>query len=311
MGRRTRVMLRFASGVVLLVMPPLASSLPQSKHKGAEADINAIGKRNIAKGTNFYSSEKERELGKQLSHEVERSSKPLDDPVVNGYVDKLAQIIARNSDAHVPIFIKVIESDLPNLIVLPGGYLYVNTGLILQATGEAELASALAHGIAHVALRHETKLATKGELIQLATIPLIILGPGGWGGYGHFGGMNLAIPLSYLKELREAEFDADYFGLQYLYKAGYAPESWIRFLERTFADLQAKEKVPEKFSPYPRISDRVKAMNDEINHILPSRSGAVVSTPEFETIHERLRLQRPTKPCEENKPSLRTRTILE
>ena len=152
--------------------------------KNTKEDVDAIGNRNVGKGINFYSIEHEIALGKGLAQEVERSSKLIDDPVVTEYVNRVGQNLVRNSDARVPFTIKVIDSDEVNAFALPGGFFYVNSGLILRAQEESELAGVMAHEISHVTARHGTKNATKGEMMQLATIPLMLLGPAGWAGYG-------------------------------------------------------------------------------------------------------------------------------
>ena len=167
--------------------------------KNSKEDVNDIGNRNLGKGVNFYSLEREIALGKQLAQEVERSSKMIDDPVVTEYVNRVGQNLVRNSDAKVPFTIKVIDSDEVNAFALPGGFFYVNSGLILRAQEESELAGVMAHEISHVVLRHGTKNATKGEIMQLATIPLMLLGPGGWAGYGIYEAAQLAIPVTYLE----------------------------------------------------------------------------------------------------------------
>ena len=177
-----------------------------------EADVEAIGNRDVGNGINFYSLEREIALGKQLAQEVERSAKLIDDPVVSEYVNRVGQNLVRNSDAKVPFTIKVIDSDEVNAFALPGGFFYVNSGLILRADSESELAGVMAHEIAHVAARHSTKRETKGQIAQLATIPLILLGPGGWAGYGIYQGLNFAIPLTFLKFSRGDENEADYPG---------------------------------------------------------------------------------------------------
>src|SRR5437879_10268320 len=164
--------------------PPIPQKDKPDVKAGSKADVDAIGNRGVGKGINLYSLELQMARGKGLAQEVERSSKLIDDPVVSEYVNRVGQNLVRNSDAKVPFTIKVIDSDAVNAFALPGGFFYVNSGLILHATEEAELAGVMAHEIAHVAARHGAKNATKGELAHMATIPLILLGPGGWAGYG-------------------------------------------------------------------------------------------------------------------------------
>ena len=225
---------------------------PKNVKPGSEKDVNSVGNRNVGKGMNLYSLEREIALGKQAAQEVEKTSKMINDPVVTEYVNRVGQNLVRNSDAKVPFTIKVIDSDEINAFALPGGFFYVNSGLILRADEEAELAGVMAHEIAHVAARHGTKSATKGQLMQLATIPLILLGPGGWAGYGLYEGLNLAIPIGYLKFSRDAEREADFLGLQYMYKAGYDPNAFVSFFEK----IEAEERhhpgsIPKVFSTHP------------------------------------------------------------
>ena len=146
-----------------------------------KTDPDAIGDRDVGKGVNFYSLEKEIGLGKQLAQEVERQAKIIDDPIIAEYVNRIGQNLVRNSDAKVPFTIKVLDSEEVNAFALPGGFFFVNSGLILKADTEAELAGVMAHEIAHVAARHGTRQATRGELAQIMTIPLIFMG--GWTGY--------------------------------------------------------------------------------------------------------------------------------
>ena len=155
---------------LLLCLP--ATALAQ-KHK----DVEKIGERDINKGSwNLYSLEREIELGRRLSLDVEAQSRLLRDPRVEAYVDELVQNLVRNSDARVPFTFNVIDSDELNAFALPGGFLFVNTGLILEAQTEAELAGVLAHEIAHVTARHATKQYTKATLFQWMTLPLVFVG---------------------------------------------------------------------------------------------------------------------------------------
>jgi predicted Zn-dependent protease len=287
---------------------------PKGVKAGSEKDVNSIGNRGVGKGVNLYSLEKEMALGKQAAQEVERSSKLVTDPVVTEYVNRVGQNLVRNSDAKVPFTIKVIDSDEINAFALPGGFFYVNSGLILRADEEAELAGVMAHEIAHVAARHGTKDATKGELMQFATIPLMILGPVGLAGYGLYEGLNLAIPIGFLKFSRDHEREADYLGLQYMYKAGYDPNAFVSFFEK----LEAEERrhpgsIPKIFSTHPPTPDRVQAAQEEITTILPARDEYVVTTSEFDTVKARLRRIENKNKLDDTKkgddrPTLRTRT---
>ena len=279
---------------------------------GSEADVNAIGNRNIGKGLDFYSLEHEIALGKQLAQEVDKSAKFIDDPVVTEYVNRVGQNLVRNSDAKVPFTIKVIDSDQVNAFALPGGFFYVNSGLILHADEESELAGVMAHEIAHVCARHGTKQATKGDIIQMASIPLILLGPGGWAGYGLYEGLQMAIPVTFLKFSRDAEREADYLGLQYMYKAGYDPNSFVSFFEKVEA-LEKKQPgtIPKVFSTHPPTPDRIEAAQKEIATILPPRSEYIVTTSEFDVVKKRLQMIEMNQKVNNNapgKPTLRHKT---
>jgi len=279
--------------------------------KNSKEDVNAIGERSVGKGVNFYSLEREIALGKQLAQEVERSSKLIDDPVVTEYVNRVGQNLVRNSDARVPFTIKVIDSDEVNAFALPGGFFYVNSGLILRAQEESELAGVMAHEISHVCARHGTKNATKGEIMQLATIPLILLGPGGWAGYGMYEGLNLAIPVTYLKFSRDAEREADFLGLQYMYKTGYDPNSYVTFFERILADEKRRPgTIPKVFSTHPPTPERIENCQKEIARILPARDEYIVTTSEFDTVKARLRNIMFSRKLTDakDKPTLRSKT---
>ncbi len=280
--------------------------------KNSKEDVEAIGNRSVGKGVNLYSLEREISLGKQLAQEVERSSKLIDDPIVTEYVNRVGQNLVRNSDARVPFTIKVIDSDEVNAFALPGGFFYVNSGLILRAQEESELAGVMAHEISHVCARHGTKNATKGELMQLATIPLILLGPGGWAGYGIYQGLNLAIPVTYLKFSRDAEREADYLGIQYMYKTGYDPNSYVTFFERIQADEKRRPgTIPKVFSTHPPTPERIENTQKEIARILPARQEYIVTTSEFDSVKSRLRNIMFSRKVTDNapgKPTLRTKT---
>lgn len=261
---------------------------PKSDPKKDKADVEKIGEREVGKGMNFYSLEEEIALGKQLAQQVEQSSRLVQDPVVSEYINRLGQNVVRNSDAQVPFTIKVVDSDDVNAFALPGGFFYVNTGLILAAENEAELAGVMAHEIAHVAARHGTRNASKAELANWLSLPLIFIG--GPIGYGVQSAAGLLIPLKFLQFSRGAEREADFLGLQYLYKSGYDPDAFISFFEK----IQAREKnrpgsLSKAFSTHPMTPDRIDAAQSEISTVLPDREEHVITTGEFDRVHGRLK----------------------
>ena len=280
--------------------------------KNSKEDVEAIGNRSVGKGVNLFSLEREISLGKSLAQEVERSSKMIDDPVVTEYVNRVGQNLVRNSDARVPFTIKVIDSDEVNAFALPGGFFYVNSGLVLRAQEESELAGVMAHEIAHVAARHGTKNATKGEILQWASIPAMIFIPYSMAGYAMYQGLNLAIPLTFLKFSRDAEREADFLGLQYMYKTGYDPNSYVTFFERIQADEKRRPgTIPKVFSTHPPTPDRIENTQKEIARILPAKQEYLVTTSEFDTVKARLRNIMFSRKVTDNaagKPTLRTKT---
>jgi predicted Zn-dependent protease len=283
---------------------------PLSIAKDKKHDPEEIGNRDVGKGVNFYSLEKEIALGKQMATDVERSSKIVTDPVIAEYVNRLGQNLVRNSDAKVPFTIKVIDSPEVNAFALPGGFFFVNTGLILKADSEAELAGVMAHEIAHVAARHGTRQATRGQLVNLATIPLWFIG--GWTGYAIQQAAGLAIPMGFLKFSRGFEAEADMLGLQYMYKAGYDPTAFVDFFEKIESLEKTKPSLVSKvFSTHPPTESRIKNAQEEIQQMLKARPEYVVTTSEFDQVKARLeklenrhRLDADQK---DNRPTLRRR----
>jgi beta-barrel assembly-enhancing protease len=295
---------------------PQPATLPdkeddQIKHDGGKTDVDAVGNRNVGCGRgvgNWYSVERQVAMGRQYAQQVESQIKLVNDPVVTEYVNRVGQNLVRNSDAQVPFTIKVIDSDVVNAMALPGGFFYVNSGLILAADEEAEMAGVMAHEIAHVAACHAAREMSRANLMQIASIPFIFIGGGiGYAGYELAGPAAL---LGILKFSRNFEAEADYLGVEYMYRAGYDPSAFVSFFEK----IQAMEKkkpgtVSKMFETHPQNADRIEKSQDEIRKILPAKQQYVVTTSEFDDVKSRLAsIENKHKVLDEkdtNKPSLR------
>ena len=293
-------------------LPSPGEDLDPHIKPGSEEDVNAIGTRNIGgRGMgNWYSTDWEIRVGKQYSTEIEKSAHLITDPVIVEYVNRIGQNLVKNSDAKVPFTIKVIDSDEINAMALPGGFFYVNTGLIMNCDEEAELAGVMAHEISHVVAHHAARQQTKLNYATIASIPLIIYSGGSYAGYGIYEASQLAIPLTFLKFSRMDEAEADYLGVQYMYKAGYDPQAFVTLFEK----LDALEKhkpgtLAKAFSDHPQTPDRIEASEDEIATILPPKPDYVVTTSEFDDVKGRLaRIENKRKINDKdggNKPTLR------
>ena len=271
-------------------------------------DPDQIGSRDVSGKVNFYSLEKEIALGKQLAQEVEQQAKIINDPVIAEYVNRIGQNLVRNSDAKVPFTIKVIDSEVVNAFALPGGFFFVNSGLILNADNEAELAGVMAHEIAHVAARHGTRQATRGEIVNLATIPLVFMG-GGWTTYGIYQAASVLVPVGMLKFSRGFESEADFLGLEYMYKAGYDPTAFVDFFEKIETLEKRKPGTMAKvFSTHPMTDDRIRAAQKNIQDYLKAKPEYVVTTSEFNDVKNRLLAMHNRVKIESNdtnKPQLR------
>jgi predicted Zn-dependent protease len=272
------------AGVLALALAAAAVHAADKK----KDDPSQIGNRKVATCVNFYSIEKEIAMGKQLAEEVKRQAKLEEDPLVTEYVNRVGQNLVRNSDAKVPFTFQVVEDDSPNAFALPGGFIFVYTGLLKIADEEDEFAGAIAHEIAHVAARHMTCQATKSTIANIVSIPLSVL-LGGWTGYGVRQAAGLAIPMTFLQFGRRDEAEADYLGVQYMYAAGYDPNGAVSMFEKLDALLRKKPGMLAKvFSTHPMDADRIKNTQKEIDRILPSKPEYVVSTSEYSTVRDRL-----------------------
>src|SRR5437868_6914884 len=272
----------FSLLIGLMLLTPNSGFASSKKEK----DPEEIGNRDVGKGVNFYSLEKEIAIGKGLAQDVERQAKIIDDPVISEYVNRVGQNLVRNSDAKVPFTIKVIDGEEVNAFALPGGFFFVYSGLILKAENEAELAGVMAHEIAHVAARHGTRQATRGEIANLATIPLIFMG--GWAGYGIRQAASVLVPVGFLSFSRGFESEADMLGLEYMYKAGYDPTAFVDFFEKVQSQEKRKSGTMAKvFWSEPMTDDRIKAAQKNIEEILKAKPEYVVSTSEFNDVKTR------------------------
>ena len=278
---------------------------PAKKDKiRAKYDVERIGNRGIGHGVNVYSLNHERRIGESLAKSIEQHSKVLNDPLVTDYVNQVAQKIIRNSDAEMPFVVKILDSPGIGAFGLPGGFLYVDSGLLLATDSEAELAGILAHEIAHVAARHATRAITRRYFWDLL-FPISLMGGPIAVGIEQGGGM--AIPFSLKKFSRDSEREADLLGIEYQYAAGYDPEAFVVALEKLQAiekrmhnlwkkmpgyNLMTKvpfhEQLAKAFSSYPTTEDRLRRLQAEISSYLPSKTDYVFDTSEFQTVKSRL-----------------------
>lgn len=272
----------------LVKAPLMPEHLSKEMQKLAvKYDVSKIGERGVGKSMNFYSIDKEMEMGRELAEEVEMSSRMMLDPKISEYVNRLGQNLARNSDAKAVFTIRVIQSPEVNAFALPGGYFYVNTGLILAADSEAELAGVMAHEIAHVAARHATHNLSKRNLIALCSLPTVfVAGPVGM---AMTEASDMARPLTFLKFSRDAEREADLLGMEYAYATGYDPAAMVSFFER----MQAQEKkkkgyLARAFDTHPMTAERVKRAQTVMSAMLPAKDEYRVTTNEFNEVKARL-----------------------
>jgi len=275
--------------LLITVLLFTGSALADRRH----GDVENIGNRDINGRValifpNFVSLEKEIQIGAQYAQYFEQSARLVEDPVVTGYIDRLGQKIVKNSDAKVPFVIKVVDTDEVNAFALPGGYFYVNKGLILEAETESELAGVMAHEIAHVTARHATERMTKAQLLQFASLPALFVGGGYFTQMAIYNGLGLGMSLAVLGITRKSEEEADQLGTQYLWNTGYDPTGYMTFFEK----IQAKEKEkPGKFAGFfrthPSVEDRMGKVEAEIEQ-LPIEEETIITTSEFKKVKQRL-----------------------
>ena len=294
---------------VLLAAILLSANLPLRAGDNKKNDVDSIGDRKVAHRS-LISQEKEIAYGKQYATEIDHTAKMVSDPVVVEFVNRLAQNIARNSDLTIPLTVKVIDSPELNAFALPGGFLYVNSGLILAADEEAQVAGVIAHEIAHAAARHWASQMTKATLLQYAMIPLIFV-PMSYPVYlGASQALNFGIPIAFLKFSRGAEAEADMLGLQYMYKAGYDPSAYVSFFSKIIEqDRRSPGSVPTVFASHPPTPERIVASEQEIKSILPKKEQYLVSTSEFDDVKGRLQsvMSMKRKTDKKEGPTLRKR----
>jgi len=246
-----------------------------------------IGQRNVASGLNRYSVEQELALGRQLAAEVEKQAKIVTDPIIAEYVNRLGQNLTRNSDTVFPMTFRLLESDEINAFTLPGGYVFISTGLLKLSDNEAELASVIAYELAHAAARHATRQATRSDLINAGKLPLLLTG--GLAGIAARQALGPVSAMAFYHFSREYETEADLLGLQYLWKAGYDPTASVDMFERVESTEKAKPgSVSQLFRTHPRTAARIEQTQKNIEALLPSRAEHILNTSEYESIREQL-----------------------
>jgi len=302
--KQTREMRRFLSwlAIVVCLLGSLAFAAdPPPKRSKSDRDINAIGHRRLFdQKAIWYTVAREQEVGDKTSAAYEQSTPLVLDAAAIGYVDGVLQRLAKNSDAEMPVSVHIVNRDDMEAFTIAGGHLYLTRGLILHLQNEGELASVLARGVAHTALRSSVRLQTGAMLLKLSDIPFLYIGQNGPNiPPASLGNANARLAI--LKFQRAEELDADYFGVQYLYKSGYDTGCFLSTIQAT-----APVDTPGSalLSPLPPLSDRIEALQKEISEILPRQAGSIVSTLAFTEFQEHLRAMAPPKPPETDSPKL-------
>jgi hypothetical protein len=280
--------------------PPAKAEIEQTIASGKarqrpHGDVEDIGFRDVGKD-----QEKDIKRGEEAVKELQRYGllpPEVQDEAVNTYVRNLAQVIGRNSDVKVPLKVKVLRTEEINAFALPGGFLYVNTGLIEKADNESELAGVMAHEIAHVAARHSARLMTRATIAsiiyQAAQVAALIF-TGGVASIGiyyalqyGFYGLGLVLSLTLLGVSREYEAEADQLGAQYLWKAGYDPRGFVSFFDK-MASEKGYVRSLSFFRTHPAFYDRIITTFREIS-FLPPKEDYITDSKEFHQIKDRLK----------------------
>jgi predicted Zn-dependent protease len=231
----------------------------------------------VGQGPNLYTREKEAAFGASLAQQVRRTTTPLDSPAALEFVQKLgAKIAAQLPEPRFTYTFAVTSGDQSNVLheplSLPGGYIFIPASLFLAAQNEAEFVGMLAHAMAHVAERHGTRTASRGELSQLSTIPLIFYGR--WMGYGARQTATGPIPVAFARLQPGYEREADAMAVKLVSAAGYDPEALVRYFSRVWPDGADSDSRDA----------RISAMDRAIQQLVP-----LTSTDEFLRIQEQIR----------------------
>ncbi|HMK22765.1 MAG TPA: M48 family metalloprotease, partial [Terriglobales bacterium] len=257
-------------------------------------DVDRIGQRNVSRGVNVYSEQRERAMGQSMAAIVDRGTLFVTDPEVTGYVSRLAQNLVRHSDAEIVFKVRVIDSLNSRVFALPGGFLYVDKGLLINLDNEAQLSALMAHEIAHVAARHATRFATRKHAWNVLSIPIM------WASGPAAIGTQQVAPLELKKFTRDAELEADLLGVQYQYAAGYDPQAFVEALEKlsglenkprakvTSAKTSLHDQIARAYASYPPTDERIQKLQSEISTLLPERNDYILDSSEFQHLKARL-----------------------
>jgi predicted Zn-dependent protease len=246
----------------------------------------------LARAQIFGMSEaQEIELGRQAAAEVERTQPLLDDTVVNAYIKGLGlHLVEYCGRPNIEYHFKVIDTPEVNAFALPGGFVYVNRGLIEKAGNESELAGVLAHEIGHVVGRHSVEQVKRAQLtgLGLGVLDMILGGRGTAASIANMASQMVASG-AFMKYSRDAEREADRLGARNLYDAGFDPRGMVTFFQKLDAMRKREPNVIEAFfSTHPSPDERVKNVSDLIRSF-PPKEGPFTDSGKLEQIQARLK----------------------